>query len=331
MDNSMLKYFKTIGEIQGTIANATTLEEALQGGLKVIVESAGAAGGAIWYADKAGDGALHPYFWIGPVDLTRRSHAPGDGSVGRVFESQRAERLFEFDATQDVETAIDFMGMPVTSMVCVPFSSQTDDLGVVQFVFGVPDGDPVSTSIDVDQGEKTPIWRDFDGRMRNYPHNGEIVRYDGVFALLVQIYQRVYVCQGVVQPGPQHAQQQEVFRAAPQSFLDGVDRIRIVLDGGQHDGLDIGIRLLMGVEIPDDEIRFSVELFLMFQPAVAVDDEIVVPQQRLYSVVSCDRRTADDDAAFHYSASQKLRIASTVAFCCSSAEIEAVPSPLCLP
>ena len=96
MDNSMLKYFKTIGEIQGTIANATTLEEALQGGLKVIVESAGAAGGAIWYADKAGDGALHPYFWIGPVDLTRRSHAPGDGSVGRVFESQRAERLFEF-------------------------------------------------------------------------------------------------------------------------------------------------------------------------------------------------------------------------------------------
>ena len=134
MDNSMLKYFKTIGEIQGTIANATTLEEALQGGLKVIVESAGAAGGAIWYADKAGDGALHPYFWIGPVDLTRRSHAPGDGSVGRVFESQRAERLFEFDATQDVETAIDFMGMPVTSMVCVPFSSQTEDLGVVQFV-----------------------------------------------------------------------------------------------------------------------------------------------------------------------------------------------------
>ena len=62
MDNSMLKYFKTIGEIQGTIANATTLEEALQGGLKVIVEHAGAAGGAIWYADKAGDGAIAARF-----------------------------------------------------------------------------------------------------------------------------------------------------------------------------------------------------------------------------------------------------------------------------
>ena len=139
MENPMLKYFKTIGEVQSVIANATTLDEALQGGLKAIVESAGAAGGAIWYADKAGDGRLHPYFWIGPVDLTRRSHVPGDGSVGRVFESQVAERLLEFDATQDVETAIDFMGMPVTSMVCVPFSSQTEDLGVVQFV-NKPDG-----------------------------------------------------------------------------------------------------------------------------------------------------------------------------------------------
>ena len=139
MENPMLKYFKTIGEVQSVIANATTLDEALQGGLKAIVESAGAAGGAIWYADKAGDGRLHPYFWIGPVDLTRRSHVPGNGSVGRVFESQVAERLLEFDATQDVETAIDFMGMPVTSMVCVPFSSQTEDLGVVQFV-NKPDG-----------------------------------------------------------------------------------------------------------------------------------------------------------------------------------------------
>ena len=141
MDNSMLQYYKAIGAVQQVIANATTLDEALQEGLKAIVENAGAEGGAIWYADKAGDGKLHPYFWIGPVDLTRRSHAPGDGSVGRVYESQKAERLFEFDATQDIETAIDFMGMPVTSMVCVPFSNNVEDLGVIQFV-NRPNGEP---------------------------------------------------------------------------------------------------------------------------------------------------------------------------------------------
>ena len=98
------------------------------------MENAGADGGAIWYADKDDNNRLRPFFWIGPVDLTSRSHVLGDGAVGRVFESQKAERIFEFDALKDVETAIDFKGMSVGSMVCVPFSSKTEDLGVIQFV-----------------------------------------------------------------------------------------------------------------------------------------------------------------------------------------------------
>ena len=141
MENSALQVYKVIGAVQGVIANATTLDEALQEGLKAIVEQSGAEGGAIWYADKTDGNRLRPFFWIGPVDLTRRSHLPGDGSVGRVFEAQKAERLFEFRADQDVETAIDFMGMPVGSMVCVPFSSANDNLGVIQFVNGL-DAEP---------------------------------------------------------------------------------------------------------------------------------------------------------------------------------------------
>ena len=141
MENSMLQYYKAIGAVQSVIANATTLDEALQGGLKAILENSDAQGAVIWYADKFNGNKLHPYFWICPVDLTRRSHMPGDGAVGRVFESQKAERLFNFDPTQDVETSIDFMGMPVTSMVCVPFSNNLEDLGVIQFVNG-PDQDP---------------------------------------------------------------------------------------------------------------------------------------------------------------------------------------------
>ena len=106
MDNSALQIYKAIGAIQSVISNATNLDDALHGCLKVIVDNAGADGAVIWYQDKAGGGALHPYFWISPVDLTRRSHEPGDGAVGRVFVSQKAERLFEFRADQDVETAM---------------------------------------------------------------------------------------------------------------------------------------------------------------------------------------------------------------------------------
>ncbi len=141
MDSSSLRIYRVIGAVQNVIANAKTLDEALQEGLKTIVENAGADGGAIWYADTSDENRLRPFFWIGPVDLTRRSHLPGDGSVGRVYESQTAERLLEFDALKDVETAIDFTGLPVSSMVCVPFSNANANLGVIQFVNG-PDSEP---------------------------------------------------------------------------------------------------------------------------------------------------------------------------------------------
>ena len=134
MDNSILQIYQSIGMMQGLIAQSTTLDEALRKILNALVDNAGADAGAIWYADKNDGYRLRPYFWIGPVDMSRRSHVPGDGAVGRVYETQKAERLLEFLADQDVETAIDFKGMSVGSMVCVPFSSRHEDLGVIQFV-----------------------------------------------------------------------------------------------------------------------------------------------------------------------------------------------------
>ena len=146
MENSALLIYKAIGAVQNIISNATTLDEALQESLKAIVSHSGSQGGAIWYADKSDGNRLRPFYWIGPVDLTRRSHVPGDGSVGRVFESQKAERIFDFNPLEDVETAIDFAGMPVSSMVCVPFSNNVEDLGVIQFVNG-PNSEPFNDEI----------------------------------------------------------------------------------------------------------------------------------------------------------------------------------------
>ena len=137
MDSSVLSYYKTIGEVQSVIANATTLDEALQGGLKAIISNAGAEYAVIWYADKAGDGRLHPYFWIGPVDMTSRVHAPGEGAVGRVFEKQKAERYLDFEVARDRTTVEDFQGVDIGSMVCVPFSNSFEDLGAIQFVNSV--------------------------------------------------------------------------------------------------------------------------------------------------------------------------------------------------
>ena len=149
MEKSALLIYKAIGAVQGIIANASTLSEALQESLKAFVEHAGADGGVIWYADKNDGNRLRPYYWIGPVDLTSCSHLPGDGSVGRVFASQWTERLLEFDPITDPTSAADFGDMPIASMVCVPFSSNTEDIGVVQFVNGPESGSFSNETADV--------------------------------------------------------------------------------------------------------------------------------------------------------------------------------------
>ena len=136
IENAMLGYFKAIGSLQSVISNASTLDEALRDGLKTIVDNSTAEGAVLWYVDKEGDGNLHPYYWIGPIDLTSKLHAPGEGSVGRVFETQKAERFLDFQANPDEQTVADFEGMSIGSMVCVPFSNTDEELGAIQFVNG---------------------------------------------------------------------------------------------------------------------------------------------------------------------------------------------------
>ncbi len=144
MDKAGVEYFKAIGAVQGVISNAPTIDEAIRSSLRVIVDRSGAESAVIWYMDARGDGELHPYFWIGPVDLTSRSHAPGHGAVGRVFSSQQAERLLAFDALQDVETAIDFKGMPVASMVCVPFASGVMEIMAMMAEIAIDEKEAIS-------------------------------------------------------------------------------------------------------------------------------------------------------------------------------------------
>ena len=133
MENGLLTYVKTIGEVQSCIAKASTLEDALKDGLRCIASNCNAAVAVIWYADGNAQ-TLRPTFWIGPEDLTSCSHAPGEGTVGRVFQTQKAERLLDFAKTSDPQTQADFPRMQVDSVICVPFSTTHEDLGVIELV-----------------------------------------------------------------------------------------------------------------------------------------------------------------------------------------------------
>ncbi len=149
MDTSMISAYRALNEAQTAISRAETLDEALQEGLKVILDNCEAESGVIWYADKSDEDRLHPYFWICSSDLTSRSHLPGEGAVGRVYASQRAERHLSYVPGDDPETAFDFAGEDITSMLCVPFSSKTENLGCVQFVNKVGGGPFTDEEADV--------------------------------------------------------------------------------------------------------------------------------------------------------------------------------------
>ena len=134
MDKSLVKYFKAIGQIQTSIANATTLDEALRSGLKIIVESSGADIAVIWYLDKKGDQHLHPYYWIGGNDLTSKSHEPGKGVVGRVYADDESVRLLDYKASDEADAGKDFDNIDIESMICVPLANNYETLGCIQFV-----------------------------------------------------------------------------------------------------------------------------------------------------------------------------------------------------
>ena len=133
MDTSMVSAYRALNEAQTAISRASTLDEALQEGLKVILKNCKAEGGAIWYANKD-DNSLRPYFWVATSDLTSCSHVPGEGAVGRVFKNQQSERYLNFTAANDPMTVADFAGIDITSMICVPFSSKYNNLGCIQFI-----------------------------------------------------------------------------------------------------------------------------------------------------------------------------------------------------
>ena len=130
----MLHQFRTIGEIQSCISKADSLAQALREGLAVIVRECGLEAAVVWRADGAEPPVLRPVFWMGPEDLTSRSHVLGEGAPGRVFAQQKAERRLAFAADPDPVTQADFESIEVASTVCVPLCGTHENIGCLQVV-----------------------------------------------------------------------------------------------------------------------------------------------------------------------------------------------------
>lgn len=135
MSQTDIKYYKAMGKLQSLISGATTLEEALSGGLDIVIKACNADYAVIWYADDESRSILNPYYWICPVDFSGKVHRKNEGVVGRVYERQQSEIYLAYNSeSNDDYSDADFEAINISSMICVPLSNQFDKLGCVQFV-----------------------------------------------------------------------------------------------------------------------------------------------------------------------------------------------------
>ena len=132
MDQSMLRTYQMMARVQNIISNSETIDVALRDGMRAIVEEMDAEGAILWYAE---DGALRPYFWVGPIDITSERREIGEGVVGQVFETQQAVRMLHYEPGSDEHIERQLKDrVKINSVISVPFSTMTENLGVMQLI-----------------------------------------------------------------------------------------------------------------------------------------------------------------------------------------------------
>lgn len=134
MDKQMFKYFQIVGKIQSEVAKANSIEEAIHNGVDTIIKERAVDYVTVWYEDAKGDSVLHPYYWIGSIDLTLKASSTNDSVVSRVYHNQEAEKFLDYKKGDDLETDKYFEGVSIEPLVTVPLSNKYDKLGCVQFI-----------------------------------------------------------------------------------------------------------------------------------------------------------------------------------------------------
>ena len=134
IDNEIFKYYEIIGQINTAVSSASNFDEAIHNGVKLIVDVCDIDYAIVWYEDVKGDSILHPYYWICPIDCSSLYHKRNEGSVGRVYVNQKAERYLNYKKNDDEISQKDFENIDIGSMVVVPLSNKHDILGCIQFI-----------------------------------------------------------------------------------------------------------------------------------------------------------------------------------------------------
>ena len=134
MNINDLKYFKLIGETISEIKKASSVDETIRVSLKNFIDSGLIDYAVVWYANDSEQKVLCPYFWICPIELTSQTYLTGEGSVGRVFQNQKTECIYDFVKNPDTAIQEMFAGISISSHICIPFSISDKPMGCIELI-----------------------------------------------------------------------------------------------------------------------------------------------------------------------------------------------------
>lgn len=134
MDNK-IRYIQAIGIINDEIGKADSLEDGIKRGLKCLYDFSKSDYAILWYLNEENRNIIHPFYWLGNIDLTNAKREFGVGVVGKVCRDEKSEYFIDYRAGDDNLLDADLNHMNISSMLCVPFLNEDKVLGCIQLIY----------------------------------------------------------------------------------------------------------------------------------------------------------------------------------------------------
>lgn len=132
MELDIKKYYKTIGEINNVVNNSSTIEEAYNKLLKLIINNLNVKYATIWFKDDKN--VLHPYFSILPCDISSMKFASGESVVGKVFEEGKNVSIIDFSSNPNTDIQNVYKNIDIKSYICTPIENNNGRVGAIEVI-----------------------------------------------------------------------------------------------------------------------------------------------------------------------------------------------------
>ncbi|MCQ2386935.1 MAG: ABC transporter ATP-binding protein [Clostridia bacterium] len=131
MEQSDIKYYKMLGEIQVSIKQSKTFYDAIKNGLKIVTMNSASDYAVVWYKV---NNSYKPYYWLMPYDLTSASISCDNNAINDCIKNNKVITYADFIKDADEELKNSFGSLNIASLVIAPFNFTKNEQGFIFYI-----------------------------------------------------------------------------------------------------------------------------------------------------------------------------------------------------